>query len=105
MNITIRQSEFQKKLVRAAFLATALSLLFYIGVYLSLVVGGLTFRKTIAETKAINTKIVKTETELSSIERSLHENTQLAYLKTVSDSEFLVRKDNNVTFSFLYEAR
>lgn len=105
MNITIRQSELQKKLVRAAFLASAVSLMLYVGLYLSLVVGGINFRKIVAQTKSTNTKIIQIETELSLLERNLHDSSNLAYLKPINDSSFVVRKDSAVTFSFLYEAR
>jgi hypothetical protein len=105
MNITIRQSEMQKRLVRAAGIASAVSLVIYIGLYLSLVIGGINFRKIVAETKSTNTQIVKLETQLSSLERDLHNASGLAYLNTIDDSSFIVRKDNSVTFSFLYEAR
>lgn len=105
MNITIRQSEMQKKLVKAATIASAVSLTVYIGLYLSLVIGGINFRKIVAETKSTNAQIVKLETELSALERDLHDNGGLAYLNTIDDSSFIVRKDSSVTFSFLYEAR
>jgi hypothetical protein len=105
MNITIRQSEMQKKLVRAASICAAISFIIYIGLYLSLVIGGISFKKIVAETKSTNSKVVKLETEISTLERNLHDNNTLAYLKPIDDTSFIVRKDSAVTFSFLYEVR
>ncbi len=105
MNITIRQSELQKKMVKAAFICASLAFIVYIGLYLSLVIGGISFRKISAESKSINSQIVRLETQIAEKERSLHEGNTLAYLKPIDDTSFIVRKESSVTFSFLYEAR
>ncbi len=103
MNITIKQSEIQKKLVKAAFYVCLLSVTAYIVLYMSLLVNGISYKKLISQNKKINSEILITQKKLTNIERDLYKNTEIANMTQSNNSYFVVKKDPAVHFSYLYE--
>lgn len=106
MKLIIKQSETQKRMVRASFVSFLIVFFMYASFYVYIVMSGLHLHKTLANVKQKNLELAQLEAKYAGVHDDLllTKAEERGFVK-INDSSFIVRKNQLTAFSMLYEGR